>query len=77
MENIKVTQLDGGKFTIKMESTYFQKKDIVQINSMTCVVVKVRKFNWWRRLLFDLGFKFYSMDLKQINRYSKGWEEYK
>lgn len=30
------------------------------------LVTKVYKFNWWRKFLFRLGFKFYSMNLKEI-----------
>lgn len=71
MEDVRVKQLDGGSFTLKMDSGWFAKNDIVELPSIALcnnkyIVTKIHKFTWWRKLLFRLGFKYHSMDLKQI-----------
>nr|WP_298659905.1 hypothetical protein [uncultured Flavobacterium sp.] len=66
MEDLKFKPLDGKPFTVKMDSSYFQKRDVVVTQSKKFLVVKTYKFNWWRKFLFKLGFKFHSAELKEI-----------
>lgn len=68
MDKLKFKLSDGEPFTITMDASYFQKNDIVNTFSKDFKVVKVRKFNWFRRLLFKFGVPFNHADLKEVKK---------
>lgn len=66
--NTKISPEDG-TFFIKMKGDYLRKNDVIYFPStQTARVKKVYPFNWWRRLLFRLGFKIKSANIELINK---------
>ena len=45
-------------FIIHLEENWFKNNDILDINTFHLQVIKVYKYNIWRKLLKFLGFKF-------------------
>ena len=62
----RVKLKDNSSFKLKMLDNHFSKNDIINMGTLELKVVKVRKFNWWRKLLLQFGIEFISCDLKQI-----------
>lgn len=64
---------NGKTFTIYLEDTFFKKGDILTSEESTNLkVIKVYKFNLWRKLLYKLGFNikiFNGVKVKTIDEY--------
>ena len=57
-------------FIIKLEEDWFKKGDILETSDESKLkIIKIYKFNWWRRLLFWFGFPFkYAQCIKVLTQ---------
>lgn len=50
--------INGKPFYLKFDTLWFKKGECITTGlGVNMVVVKVYKYNWWRKLLIKLGFK--------------------
>ena len=68
--------LPGSKakpFLLKFEDSFFQKGNILNsgLPNVQLRIIKVYKFNWYRKLLHFFGFKFKMFNCVKVENYGK------
>jgi len=64
---------NGRSFYLKLDKHSFEVNDVVEgpYSPVRLKVIKTYPFNWWRKLLFILGFPYKSMDLVKVKPYEE------
>lgn len=58
--------MKGYTFTITFKENYFRKGEILDVGTFKAKVIKTYPFNWWRKLLFKLGFSIKSCNIIKV-----------